>query len=632
MANTKLIYSWNKGSLPVPPKHLTTYSESLIFDGAKRTLWHKGYQYGNSYYGSGWGENFNDFLHNTASGSYSHAEGTYTTATGVASHAEGDHNTASGQAASAQGMLSKALGAYSHSEGYKTSARGAASHTEGSTTSTAAEAAHAEGYRSFAQGFASHAEGYLTQSNADYSHAEGINTVAVNDGETVVGSYNNPEDGLLFSVGNGLDGEHRSNAVRVTMSYTYTDNKAVFNNYIFGSAEYSYISHTGADKPLGSVIRALLDEADYYKPVYYTKFVGAEENHGTWEMSAYRPSYIADTAGEEPDVVYYTMEIGSYFHPGIHVYWPTVDDNITLASRMSADDMAPDYSTLPTYRTGYSYGLPPNSPVSFYYNENTSNWQTDVISANAQAFTNTLGADAVTDSYTYIMSESEYNVVAGINIPYLNSSHKLYEQLKRVGLDQISYGYANPYFDGGNSVLPHKLVVQGRYRWYAGFSDSIPADKASLVAGATGFLEKNSSGIVTECEYKLTEDDKECAYFWCACPNEYFELTDYSKRYKICSVVGNAFRAEMTTLGTYTDTTVINTYPGMDNDRFQTPYRIYSVKFNGTPYISIEDVVIRFNFSGKSALPDANYLLTETGQPHEVEESDDIILHDGIAG
>lgn len=41
-ANNKLIFSWNKGARAVPASLLSSYAESIIFDGIKRTFWQIG--------------------------------------------------------------------------------------------------------------------------------------------------------------------------------------------------------------------------------------------------------------------------------------------------------------------------------------------------------------------------------------------------------------------------------------------------------------------------------------------------------------------------------------------------------------------------------------------------------------
>lgn len=89
--------------------------------------------------------NYNPKDPNTASGNYSHAEGSGTYATGNASHVEGRSTLASGYASHAEGNLTNAGDRCSHAEGIATNA-----HSEGS-----------------------HAEGYYTNATNSYSHAEG---------------------------------------------------------------------------------------------------------------------------------------------------------------------------------------------------------------------------------------------------------------------------------------------------------------------------------------------------------------------------------------------------------------------------------------------------------------------------
>lgn len=80
---------------------------------------------------AGVGEIFNDYINNTATGKYSHAEGIQTTASGPYSHAEGWSTTASGHISHAEGAVTKAIGYYSHSEGYYTTANSRYQHAQG---------------------------------------------------------------------------------------------------------------------------------------------------------------------------------------------------------------------------------------------------------------------------------------------------------------------------------------------------------------------------------------------------------------------------------------------------------------------------------------------------------------------
>lgn len=77
------------------------------------------------------GEVFNDYENNTASGGFSHAEGSSTTASGNFSHAEGAHTIASGHWSHAEGYHTDATARWSHAEGYATTAASDAQHVQG---------------------------------------------------------------------------------------------------------------------------------------------------------------------------------------------------------------------------------------------------------------------------------------------------------------------------------------------------------------------------------------------------------------------------------------------------------------------------------------------------------------------
>ena len=161
---------------------------------------------------------------NTASGNYSHAEGSHTKANGSSSHAEGYYTTASGQSSHAEGYNTTASGTSSHAEGMSTKANGGYSHAEGQNTIASGESSHAEGFNTTANGYASHAEGYNTTASGQSSHAEGEGTKANNQSEHASGQYNVSSkasstfgDGgnTLFSVGNGTASNARHNAFEI---------------------------------------------------------------------------------------------------------------------------------------------------------------------------------------------------------------------------------------------------------------------------------------------------------------------------------------------------------------------------------------------------------------------------------
>lgn len=234
-------------------------NKEFLFDG---TSWHEmgdlSDTVGRKYYvdGNARGEIFNGYegqYANTASGSFSHAEGSGTIATGVGAHAEGETTEARSTAAHAEGYCTTATGAYSHAEGNRsaasgdyshaegggvisadhTTASGASSHAEGIATTASGEGAHAEGSTTTASGDFSHAEGAMTTASAidahaegasttasgAASHAEGVGTVASEQASHVSGKYNDFQTGDLFEIGNGTDDQHRSNIVEVSSTY-----------------------------------------------------------------------------------------------------------------------------------------------------------------------------------------------------------------------------------------------------------------------------------------------------------------------------------------------------------------------------------------------------------------------------
>lgn len=188
-------------------------------------------------------ENYNT----TATGDYSHAEGHSTTASGYTSHTEGHTTTASGQyghaegwkteateiCTHAEGATSKANGKYSHAEGQSSQANGNHAHAEGLATIAAGSRSHTEGWGTEANGQYSHAEGYFSKATKNGAHAGGENAIARGaysfahglsvqtseiQGSTVFGAYNDSTTNSLFSVGNGISENSRSNAMYITPS------------------------------------------------------------------------------------------------------------------------------------------------------------------------------------------------------------------------------------------------------------------------------------------------------------------------------------------------------------------------------------------------------------------------------
>ena len=222
----------------------------------------------------------------TAGANYSHAEGCQTAAIGLSSHAEGESTTASGDQSHAEGDGTTASGNMSHAEGNDTSAQGNYSHAEGISTSAVGTNSHAEGNATSAIGMSSHAEGDGTSAYGDYSHSEGsciyalgnmshaegqgfvtrsnftISGLAnsttyqssVNHGLSegiIIGYYISSEDKYRFAtVVNVLDNTH------FVVDKTLDDTQSITNEYIhrFTGVSYGNYSHSEGNNTIAKGI------------------------------------------------------------------------------------------------------------------------------------------------------------------------------------------------------------------------------------------------------------------------------------------------------------------------------------------------------------------------------------------
>lgn len=214
-----------------------TTAEKTKLSGIANNATNIGKLHPNSLYG----EVFNSYSSNKASGDYSHAEGRACNASGNYSHAEGIGCTASGD--------------YSHAEGNNTTASGNYSHAEGSSTTA----------------------------SGNHSHASGNNTIAKAVGQTAIGKYNVADSTgtYAFIIGNGSADNTRRNAFAIDWNgLIYVGNSATGVN-VTNLVEkeqgkgLSTEDYTTAEKNR----LALLSELD-------TKAVTIDLNSQTWTESA----------------------------------------------------------------------------------------------------------------------------------------------------------------------------------------------------------------------------------------------------------------------------------------------------------------------------------------------------------
>lgn len=175
----------------------------------------------------------------TASGDFSHAEGSQTTASGSISHVEGECSIASGKASHAEGGNTQAIASVAHAEGGNTIASGMAAHAEGNQTTASGPSSHSEGMSTSASGEQSHAEGVGTKAIGNYAHAEGAGSIAQNmashaegTNTKALGMYSHAE-GYLSEARN--DYAHAEGCETIAIDYAHAE-----GNKSQASGKYSH--------------------------------------------------------------------------------------------------------------------------------------------------------------------------------------------------------------------------------------------------------------------------------------------------------------------------------------------------------------------------------------------------------
>ena len=446
-STNRVFYSYNpEVNLGViDPELLSTYSDSLILDLKNRNIWFQGVQFGNSYWGSSYGETFNDFARNSAYGEFSQATGTGTNAYGFA------------------------------------------------------------------------------------SQANGISTVASNSGEVAFGQYNESvktvydveHGGSVFTIGDGKSDSNRHNIVDVRKDGSLIKNGAsYFNDYVYAPIAYSYVDHIGHDVTMDQIVRALLDEVKYDRPLIYWKYLDAE-NGTQW----------IDIGWYEPDFLYIpirsTIEVGSHIHTGVSVRW----DYDQYNGRQNLSYVFMDPSELPSHDQswiGLSYGFVDNGihyqlidPDTLTLSEVRSCDESDLPIVNSSTC-------AFDKHGTYTLARLD-------SVDYRECSYKYYPQLFNIGVYKVSNGAGDyAWYPGGTATFgDNEQITDVKYKYWYGLSDVLPSNRDLLDAfGQSGWLEFPEKGKSIEQTFTVGNGYNK-KIMWMAYPKNLYAMVPWSDTYKI---------------------------------------------------------------------------------------------------
>ena len=204
------------------------------------------------------------------------------------------------------------------------------------------------------------------------------------------------------------------------------------------------------------------------------------------------------------------------FTAGIKINWPTRTLDNEQGSRAYDNIGTPDK---PNQLLGYSYGVNGTNGISFKF-------------INSTYTTNKLDETLTFGSYI-VNSENAITIFDNINIAYLKASYMYYPQFYKNGKYEIAFGENDTaWFDNGVSQpKTTKYIVNGKYRYYWGFSNALPTNKSELQEGNSGLLNNTKflNGTTTSC---VVGDGYDKTYFWVAFPSMY-EMTEYDENFKV---------------------------------------------------------------------------------------------------
>lgn len=259
----------------------------------------------------------------------------------------------------------------------------------------------------------------------------------------------------------------------------------------------SYVANTN------TLLYYTLEQPKYTKPNISVQFLSAANNSELTTLSNY-------------ETIHEDVEIGTLFTAGIKINWPTRTLDNEYGSRAYDNIGTPDK---PNQLLGYSYGVNGSNGISFKFINST--YATDKLD------------ETITFGSYIVNSENAITVFDDINIAYLKASYMYYPQFYKNGKYETAFGENDTaWFDNGVcQPKTARYIVNGKYRYYWGFSNTLPTNKSELQAGNSGLLNNTKflNGTTTSC---VVGDGYDKTYFWIAFPSMY-EMTDYNENFKV---------------------------------------------------------------------------------------------------
>ena len=337
-------------------------------------------------------------------------------------------------------------------------------------------------------------------------------------------------------------------------------------------------------------IYQLLEQPKYTKPEISVQFVSAATKE------------LTPITGNE--VIIEDTEIGTLFTSGIKVNWPARTADNPNGTR--AYDNIGDPTIKPNELLGYSYGLNGNG-ISFLVD-------------------NVAKTSNVLDSITYytplmVTNEDPLTVFDDVKISYLESSYMYYPQFARYKRYEKADGENNTtWFDKGEYIpATKKYIVNGKYRYYWGFTNNLPINKGDLQLGESGLLNSSKflNGTTTS---QVVGDGYDKKYFYIAFPSK-FALVEYKENLRIALEQGDGMIFDLISHNQNMKLKKMTILLGDSNitDEYNLAFAEFSEPI-GNP-----GAVVSFRIIPANSVEYIFNITAENGKAIRLEESDDIL-------